>query len=114
MCIKLRTPRESEVDGILPHLVEDVAAVPGVDRPIRSPAQVALAHGGAVLPPLDYGTLGMFGEGAQLQALSVTGGRVQAGERALGLGPEGILGLDELERREVAVLWVGEVEVVAT
>ena len=108
------TPREREVDGIVDHLVVDVAAVPRVDRPIRPPAEVALAYGCAALPPLDYYALGMVGEGAQLQASVVAGGRVEAGERALRLGPEGILGLDEPERREVAILGVSEVEVVAT
>lgn len=36
------TPRESEVERVVPHLLPDIAAVPGVDRPVRPPGQIAL------------------------------------------------------------------------
>ena len=107
-----RTPRNTEVEGIIDHLVVDVAPIPRVDRPIRPPRQVTLpllasglrSHGRPhVASPHEF--LGQSG----IQRASARLGRVQ--ERA---GKRGVrfCGDDEIERREVpALLRIGEVQI---
>ena len=111
---KIRTPRRREVERVVDQLVVDEAPVPRVDRPVRALAQVALRGSGHERPVAVPIAL------ALAERLRLDGEPREGLPEELPLVAEvldeewgrGVARVDDLQRREVPVLRVREVEVV--